>query len=46
MRLSAAALRVSEADIAAGRVLVAIDDAGRTIGTVSVAEDDEGPSSP
>ena len=41
MRKSAAALLVSEADIAAGRVLVATDDAGRTIGTVSVAEDDE-----
>jgi GNAT superfamily N-acetyltransferase len=41
MRKSAAALLVSEASIAAGRVLVATDDAGRTIGTVSVAEDDE-----
>ncbi len=41
MRKSAAALLVSEASIAAGRVLVAIDDAGRTIGTVSVAEDGE-----
>ena len=43
MRKSAAALLVSEASIAAGRVLVATDDAGRTIGTVSVAEDDDGP---
>ena len=42
MRKSAAALLVSEASIAAGRVLVATDDAGRTIGTVSIAEDDEG----
>ncbi len=39
MRKCAAALLVSEASIAAGRVLVATDDAGRTIGTVSVAED-------
>jgi GNAT superfamily N-acetyltransferase len=43
MRLCTAALTVSEASIAAGRVLVATDNAGRTIGTVSVAEDDEGP---
>jgi GNAT superfamily N-acetyltransferase len=43
MRKCAAALLVSEASIAAGRVLVATDEAGRTIGTVSVAEDDEGP---
>jgi GNAT superfamily N-acetyltransferase len=43
MRLCMASLTVSEASIAAGRVLVAIDDADRTIGTVSVAEDDEGP---
>ena len=43
MRLCIASLTVSEASIAAGRVLVAIDDAGRTIGTVSVAEDDDGP---
>jgi GNAT superfamily N-acetyltransferase len=41
MRLCTAALTVSEASIAAGRVLVATDAAGRTIGTVSVAEDDE-----
>ena len=39
MRKCAAALLVSEASIAAGRVLVATDDEGRTIGTVSVAED-------
>ena len=39
MRLCKAALTV--ADIAAGRVLVATDAAGRVIGTVSVAEDDE-----
>jgi GNAT superfamily N-acetyltransferase len=39
MRLCMAALTVSEASIAAGRVLVATDAAGRTIGTVSVAED-------
>jgi GNAT superfamily N-acetyltransferase len=39
MRLCTAALKVSEASIAAGRVLVATDAAGRTIGTVSVAED-------
>ena len=39
MRLCTAALTVSEASIAAGRVLVATDAAGRTIGTVSVAED-------
>ena len=39
MRLCTAALTVSEASIAAGRVLVATDAVGRTIGTVSVAED-------
>ena len=39
MRLCTAVLTVSEASIAAGRVLVATDAAGRTIGTVSVAED-------
>ena len=39
MKKSAAALLVSEASIAAGRVLVAIDAAGHTIGTVSIAED-------
>jgi GNAT superfamily N-acetyltransferase len=39
MRLCTAALTVSEASIAAGRVLVATDAAGRTIGTVSVDED-------
>ena len=41
MRLCTAALTVSEASIAAGRVLVATDEAGRSIGTVSVAEDHE-----
>jgi GNAT superfamily N-acetyltransferase len=41
MRLCTAALTVSEASIAAGRVLVATDAAGRTIGTVSVDEDGE-----
>src|SRR5216684_6541714 len=41
MRLCTTALTVSEASIAAGRVLVATDAAGRAIGTVSVAEDDE-----
>src|ERR1700730_5019883 len=39
MRLCTAALTVSEASIAAGRVLVATDAAGRTIGTASVDED-------
>jgi GNAT superfamily N-acetyltransferase len=43
MRKCAAALLVSEASIAAGRVLVATDEAGRTVGTVSVADEDEGP---
>src|SRR6266851_8363741 len=41
MRLCTTALTVSEASIAAGRVLVATDAAGRAIGTVSVAEGDE-----
>jgi len=36
MKLSAAALVVKEDDIAAGRVLVAADDAGRVIGMASV----------
>ena len=36
MKLSAAALVVNEDDIAAGRVLVAADDAGRVIGMASV----------
>ena len=39
MKLSAAALAVSEDDIAAGRVLVAVDDAGRVIGTACVHPD-------
>jgi GNAT superfamily N-acetyltransferase len=41
MRLCKAALTVAEDSIAAGRVLVATDEAGRVIGTVSVAEDGE-----
>ena len=36
MKLSAAALTVSEDDIAAGRVLVAVDDADRVIGMACV----------
>ncbi len=36
MKLSAAALAVSEGDIAAGRVVVAVDDAGRVIGMACV----------
>jgi GNAT superfamily N-acetyltransferase len=36
MKLSAAALAVSEDDIAAGRVLVAVDDADRVIGMACV----------
>ena len=36
MKLSAAALTVDEDDIAAGRVLVAVDDAGRVIGVAGV----------
>jgi GNAT superfamily N-acetyltransferase len=39
MTLSAATLKVSEDDIAAGRVLVAVDDAGRVIGMASVVPD-------
>ena len=41
MKMSAAALAVSEADIAAGRVLVAFDAAGRTIGVACVAPEGE-----
>jgi len=41
MRLSAAALLVSEASIAEGRVLVATDRSGHAIGTASVAPDGE-----
>ena len=41
MRKSAAALLVSEADIAAGRVLVAFDAAGRTIGVACVIPEGE-----
>jgi GNAT superfamily N-acetyltransferase len=41
MAMSAASLQVSEADIAAGRVLVAVDDAGRAIGVAGIALDGE-----
>jgi GNAT superfamily N-acetyltransferase len=41
MRMSAVALQVSEADIAAGRVLVAEDDAEVPIGVASVVLDGE-----
>src|SRR5258705_222115 len=41
MAKSAAALCVSEADIAAGRVVVAVDGAGRTIGVAGVVPDGE-----
>jgi len=41
MRKSAAALLVSEAKIAAGRVLVAVDAVGRTIGVASVVPEGE-----
>jgi GNAT superfamily N-acetyltransferase len=41
MRKSAAALLVSECDIAAGRVLVAFDAAGRTIGVAAVMPEGE-----
>ncbi len=41
MKKSAAALLVSEADIAAGRVLVAFDAAGRTIGVACVRPEGE-----
>ncbi len=37
MKLSAATLAVNEADIALGRVLVAVDDAGRVVGMACVA---------
>jgi GNAT superfamily N-acetyltransferase len=39
MKLSAATLNVNEADIALGRVLVAVDDAGRAIGMACVVPD-------
>ena len=39
MRLCVPSLTVSEQSIAEGRVLVATDGAGRTIGTVSVGQD-------
>jgi GNAT superfamily N-acetyltransferase len=41
MKKSASALLVSEADIAAGRVLVAVDAAGRTIGVACVRPEGE-----
>ena len=41
MRKCAAALLVSEAEIAAGRVLVACDATGRTIGVAGVAPEGE-----
>jgi GNAT superfamily N-acetyltransferase len=41
MKLSAAALAVNEDDIAAGRVLVAVDDAGRAVGMACVLPDGE-----
>jgi len=41
LRLCAASLTVSEADIAAGRVLVAFDAAGRTIGVAGVVPEGE-----
>ena len=41
MRLSAEALTLAEDDIAAGRVLVALDAAGRTIGLVRVEPEGE-----
>src|SRR5260370_26227873 len=41
MKLSAAALAISEADIVAGRVLVAFDAAGRTIGVAGVVPEGE-----
>jgi GNAT superfamily N-acetyltransferase len=39
MNMSAASLSVSEDDIAAGRVLVAADDAGRVVGVAGVVLD-------
>jgi GNAT superfamily N-acetyltransferase len=39
MKLSAAALSVNEDDIAAGRMLVAVDDADRVIGMACVLQD-------
>jgi GNAT superfamily N-acetyltransferase len=41
MKLSAAALKVNEDDIAAGRVLVAVDVAGRVIGMACVLPEGE-----
>jgi GNAT superfamily N-acetyltransferase len=41
MKLSAAALAVNEDDIVAGRVLVAVDDAGRVVGMACVLSEGE-----
>ena len=41
MKLSAGALKVNEADIAAGRVLIAVDDADRVIGMACVLPEGE-----
>ena len=41
MKMSAATLTVSEADIAVGRVLVAVDDDGRAVGMACVLPDGE-----
>jgi GNAT superfamily N-acetyltransferase len=41
MKLSAATLAVSEGDIAAGRVLVAVDDTGRVVGIACVLPEGE-----
>jgi GNAT superfamily N-acetyltransferase len=41
MKMSAAALTVDEADIARGRVLVAVDDAGRAIGVACLLPEGE-----
>jgi GNAT superfamily N-acetyltransferase len=41
MQMSAASLEVREADIAAGRVLVAVDDAGELIGVAGVISQGE-----
>ena len=41
MKLSAAALAVNEDDIAAGRILVAVDDAARVVGMACVLTDGE-----
>lgn len=41
MKMSAAALAVSEDDVAAGHVLVAVDDAGHTVGMAAVLSEGE-----